>query len=137
MVKSLLIKHIEALYKTNNEVVLSLEDFFEDRDDKGSFAADFYENDFGAAQFYSAFKDLRSKNEVQDVLIQVFDYDDPIEGPYGDTAIVITSLNESVLVDYMGEQCPTEIAELADTDELRTYLPETDDGMRVIALWWE
>ncbi len=70
-------------------------------------------------------------------MIEVYDYDDPYEGPYGEIAIIITMMNHEELSELFGEQFPNEICELDVNDSRYIYIPEIQEQMKVLALWWD
>src|SRR5688500_15349378 len=73
------------------EIVVSLEDFFTGNNDRGSIGANLGPNQPPIAEFYRALREIRAKPEVQDVLVRIYDYDDPTSWPYTDTVYIISS----------------------------------------------
>ncbi len=121
---------------SDHEVVVSLEDFFDGNDDPGSIGANLGDKHPSIAEFYRILKDIRSKSEVQDVLVRVCEYDDPDAWAYTDAAYIISSATTDQIREWVSALIPDEVV-----DEWMygkpDAAPEVQAGMTAYSLWWD
>ena len=66
--------------------VVGLEDFFDGNDDDGSIGCNLLENEHpGPEGFYTVLKAIRSRPEVQDILVEVYEVEDG-QWPFSESA---------------------------------------------------
>jgi hypothetical protein len=73
-------------------IVVSLEDFFVGNDDRGSIGCNLGPEQPPIAEFYRILREIRSRANVQDVLVRIYDDDDdPSSWAYTDTVYLVSS----------------------------------------------
>jgi hypothetical protein len=87
--------------------VVSLEDFFEENNQPGSIAVNL-DSHPGINFFYSSLKKIRDRNDVQDVLVNIYDLSDivfnPEAGwPYSENIHILTSAPELEVQNWAEE----------------------------------
>ena len=87
-----LIAKIEAQNPSGElqEIVVSLEDFFTGNNDTGSIGVNLGPDQPPITKFHRVLREIRARPNVQDVLVRIYDYDDPTSWPYTDTVYIIT-----------------------------------------------
>jgi hypothetical protein len=111
--------------------VVSLEDFFEGNSQQNSIAVNLDEHP-GLEFFYTRLKEIRSRSDVQDILVNIYDLSDIIFSsengwPYSENVHILTSAPKStvekwaeeLLSDGAGEGWPygkSSVAREADKD---------------------
>ncbi|MDX2007253.1 MAG: hypothetical protein SFU83_18590 [Meiothermus sp.] len=70
--------------------LLTLEEFFEGNNDYGSIGCNLPDQP-SPQEFYQLFRQIRSREVVQNVLVQVHSQDDPDLWPFCDTTFLVTS----------------------------------------------
>lgn len=134
-----LIAKIEAQRGTSMldvELVVSLEDFFTGNDDLGSIGCNLGDEQPSIQEFFETLKRIRSKPQVQDVLIRICDYDDPESWPYSDTVYIIASVPLEEVRDWVVS---------LNSDEVHAEwmygkpdaAPEPKKGMTPYSMWWD
>lgn len=137
--KEKLLEKIEQLggMKSNIDILVSIEDFFEGNNLDGSFAANACDIDFDINEFYSAFKKIKSMYNVQDVWIMITDIDE--EWPYSDTALIAisTDINIEDISNLFGKGFPSEIREVDLENEKSIRVPNLKADYKLLCLWWD
>lgn len=118
------------LNKIDNDEQISIEDFFEGNYVQGSFAANACTNEIDVEEFYKIFKDIKTKENVKELYIEICDVGVEEEWPYSDTAFIVTSANEEEINNWFGDAYPSEINE-------HVSLKELEDGYKLYCLWWD
>jgi len=59
------------------EIAVSLEDFFTGNNDAGSIGVNLGPDQPPIAEFHRVLREIRAKPNVQDVLVRIYNYDDP------------------------------------------------------------
>lgn len=118
------------LNKIDNDQKIYIEDFFEGNHVQGSFAANACSDEIDVEEFYKIFKDIKNKENVKELYIEICDVDIEEEWPYSDTAFIVTSANEEEINNWFGDVCPSEINE-------HVSLKELEDGYKLYCLWWD
>jgi hypothetical protein len=117
--------------------LVSLEEFFEGNDDYGSIGYNFYPDQPSPSEFYELFKQIRSRPEVANVLVEVCQHEMSDEWPSTDTVWIITSASIDTLVTWLGERFRAD--EIFDgwTDHVRREAYQIEPGMKAIGIWWD
>lgn len=118
------------------EIVVSLEDFFTGNDDRGSIGCNLGEKQPAIAEFYQMLRDIRSKPNVQDVLVRIYDYDDPTSWPYTDTVYIVSSASHEEVKKWVAPLLPDEV----HTEWMYgkpPAAPEVKSGMTPYSVWWD
>jgi len=145
-----LIEKITAQYDADDrsEVfpVVGLDEFFDGNWDVSSVAPNIVGYGHpGLAAFYRVLKEIRSKPNVQDVLmaIQECPYADEVYDadlwPTSDTIYVLTSATKEELAQWAAPLKFNEIGEgwSCGTGIKPASAPDLKEGMQVLALWWD
>lgn len=114
---------------------VSLEDFFKGNDHVGSIGCNLSEHP-GVDRFYRAFERIRSRSDVQDVLVEIKDLVDEHSWPFTDTIFVLTSMDQLELEKLVAELNPDEVGQFPQT-AIPTDLPVLKNGMKVLGVWWD
>ena len=145
-----LIAKIMAQYDTDDrpEVlpVVGIDEFFDGNEDQYSIAPNIVGYGHpGLLEFRRVLNDIRSKPNVQDVLIAIHETpyaDDPEDAeiwPDSDTVYVLTSATPEELASWAS---PLKFNEVGEDWSCRTGIkpsaaPNLESGMRVLTLWWD
>jgi hypothetical protein len=118
------------------EIVVSLEDFFTGNDDRGSIGPNLGEKQLPIAEFYRRLREIRSKPNVQDVLVRIYEYDDPTSWPYTDTVYIISSAPLEEVKKWVSPLLPDEV----NSEWMYgkpPAAPEVKSGMIPYSVWWD
>lgn len=121
---------------SEGEVVVSLDDFFTGNDDLGSIGCNLGDEQPAISEFYRVLKVVRSKSEVQDVLVRIYQYDDPLSWPYTDTVYIITSAPAKKVEEWVAPLKPDEIYPQWMYGK-PAAAPEPESGMTAYSVWWD
>jgi hypothetical protein len=93
----------QGLPENNTIIIVSIENFFKEAPLNGyNFAAN---ANFGDTEFYRLFNKIKRKESVQDVWIEIHDYDpDEDEYPYAETCYISTIAKEEDLWKWFGDR---------------------------------
>lgn len=137
MDKESLIKMIKERSKLNEDVLVSIDEFFENRDYRWSFASNVCSESIDSMSFYILFKELSTNKDVKDIKILIEEIDDCGEGPYADTLYLITKMSETKIIEYFGEIAPNEITVVEKSEEISRCLERAKGEFKVLCLWWD
>lgn len=116
--------------------VLSLEDFFEGNTELSSIGCNLLEHP-GIETFYSVLKDIRSRDDVQDVLIEISEIDVKYsDWIFSESLYVLTSANKDEVHEWLKPLQPDETYE-GWSGGKPSAAPEPKEGMKVIGAWWD
>lgn len=119
-----------------HETVVSLEDFFTGNDDRGSIGCNLGEQQPAIGEFYRKLREIRSRPNVQDVLVRIYEYDDPTSWPFTDTVYIISSAPLREVKDWVAPLLPDEVyAEWMYGKP--PAAPEPKPGMIPYSVWWD
>ncbi len=126
--------------------VVGIDEFFDGNWDVSSVAPNIVGYGHpGLSAFYRVLKEIRSKPNVQDVLMAIQEcpfadeaYDADL-WPTSDTIYVLTSATKEELAQWAASLKFNEIGEgwSCGTGINPASAPDLKDGMRVLALWWD
>jgi hypothetical protein len=118
--------------------VVPLDLFFEGNRDVGSIGCNLSPHP-GVAHFHNVLTRLRSRPEVQDVLVEVDELGDADTWPYSGAVYVLTSLPAADIASSVAALGPEDpIDGPADMPKQTVVgLPQLREGMRVVMLWWD
>ena len=118
------------------EIVVSLEDFFTGNNDPGSIGCNLGAEQPPIAEFYRVLREIRAKPNVQDVLVRIYDYDDPTSWPYTDTIYIISSETLEKIKEWIKPLLPDEVH--ADWMYGKPVAaPEAKPDMTAYSVWWD
>ena len=133
-----LLAKIEKQSASSNgiEIVVSLEDFFNGNDDLGSIGCNLGNEQPLVAEFYRVLKNIRSRPEVQDVLVRICDYSDPTSWPFSDAVHIITTAGHETVNAWVASLKPDEVyAEWMYGKPAAA--PVLNSGMTPYSVWWD
>jgi hypothetical protein len=133
--KDKLFEKIESLGYPGNEILVTLEDFFEGNDDYGSIGVNLYPNQPSPSEFYSKFKEIRQLDSVDNIYVRIADTEDG-DWAYTDAVYIVTTLSIPDLQKLLTDLQPDEIYEgwMYDTP---VNAPITPIGFQVLSVWWD
>ena len=119
------------------EIVVSLEDFFNGNNDLSSIGANLADEQPSIEKFYSHLKDIRSRTDVQDVLVRIYDApDENNEWASTDTVYLLTSLSKDEAARLFSPLKPTEIHEGWMYGHPKGS-PALKNGIKPFSIWWD
>jgi hypothetical protein len=121
--------------RSEEHVVLTIEEFFEGNEDDGSIGCNLSDPPTRET-FRNVLLSIRARPDVQDVLMCVSE-DMGDEWPFVDRVFIMTSASEE---DVAGWLAPLQADEpyLLDAWQASTdFLPELRGSMRVVVGWWD
>ena len=120
--------------------VVSLEDFFTGNDDEGSIGCNLSEHP-GLPVFFEILKNIRKRENVQDVLIEITDIDNLVESSdlwaFSDRIYIITSVSRDEVASWVEPLMPDEVKEGWAYDKPPVPAPEIFENYNVYAVWWD
>ncbi|WP_252249480.1 hypothetical protein [Clostridium sp. VAP23] len=120
----------------NQLPIVSLELFFEGNDDIGSIGCNILEHP-GTEKIYSILKEVRNKSNVQDVLIEILEYDEGDDvWPFSERVYILTDAEEDEVMKWVEDLDISGISE-GDIYGQSKAAPKLSDGYRVYSLWWD
>ncbi len=118
------------------EVVVTLEDFFLGNTDRGSIGCNLGADQPEISEFYDVLLEIRSKPEVQDVLVRIYEYDDPSSWPFTDTVYILTSARMQQVREWVAPLKPDEVyAEWMYGAPPKA--PRLASNMIPYSVWWD
>src|SRR5258708_13372689 len=114
---------------------VTLEEFFEGNDDSGSIGCNLVTTP-SPAEFYRILKEIRSRSDVQDVLVEIRDMEDT-EGiwPFSATVFVLTHATPHDPTQWLNPLSPDEVGQFPPA-HVRKDLPAPNPCMNVFGACW-
>jgi len=126
----------EQGFDGNGRPIVSLEEFFEGNDDPASIGCNLSPHP-GVATFYSVLREIRHREDVQDVFVAITDDMGDDEWPFSATVYVITRASARDVQRWAARLEP-------DADIGEGYFPAPParapallPDHRVVTLWWD
>jgi hypothetical protein len=116
--------------------IVPLDAFFDGNEDAASIGCNLSEHP-GMETFYRVLRDVRARNEVQDVLVgiqEVMEGDD--EWPFSDVVFILTSASSADIARWLEPLQPDEIIDGWGGDKA-SAAPDPVPGMSVFRAWWD
>ncbi|WP_298338399.1 hypothetical protein [uncultured Algibacter sp.] len=133
--KEKLVDKIYSIGYPKNEIVVSLEDFFDGNNDRASIGPNIHIDQPSPQEFYQYFSELKKSEKVDDILIRIQDVED-LDWPFTDTVYIISELSTEELKSKLTDLKPDEIY-----DEWMygkpINAPEIKDGFSIFSVWWD
>jgi hypothetical protein len=114
---------------------VSLEDFFEGNDDQGSIGCNLFLHP-GISKFYQTLAEIKSRSDVQDVLVEIRDLVDEHSWPFSDSVFVLTSMSVENLRKLMSKLKADEVGQFPAGSTPKD-LPLLETGMQILGAWWD
>lgn len=115
--------------------VVPLELFFEENSDAGSIACNLPDHP-GIPFFYETLKKIRTRPDVQDVLVEVYDVNGDGEWPFAERVYILTRGSRSDVFEWVRELQPDEVDDgwfFAKPEAA----PTVKSGYNVVSIWWD
>lgn len=119
----------------NRDILVSVEDFFEDNNVIGSFAANACTKNLDVHEFYEILKNIKTKENVQDIWIVICDIDE--EWPYSDTIYISTTASGDDIYEWFGDGFPSEVWEVNSKENILTEIPQLRTEFKLFGVWWD
>jgi hypothetical protein len=114
---------------------VTIEDFFEGNDDLGSIGCNLLPHP-GVSKFYQTLAAIKSRDDVQDVLVEIADLVDENSWPFADKVFVLTSIPADSLQKLMADLQADEVGEFPPIS-VPSDLPPLKKGMQILGAWWD
>lgn len=118
-----------------NEIVVSLEDFFNGNNDRASIGPNIHIDQPSPQEFYQKLSELKRSLKVEDVLIRIQDVEE-LDWPFSDTVYIITKFSKEELFKELIELKPDEIYEEWMYGK-PINAPEIKKGYSIFSIWWD
>lgn len=120
------------------EPVVSLEDFFTGNEDFGSIGCNLTPT-LGPQMFCEQLRAIRSRPDVQDVLVEIRDINendpDPFMWPFSDQIYILTSASHEEILKWLAPLQPDEV-EPAYIN-IRVQSIGLENGKEIYRAWWD
>jgi hypothetical protein len=131
-----LVAKIVAQGARAGDVVVSLEDLFNGNNDPGSIGCNLGADQPTMLQFFVLLRVIRDKQEVQDVLVRVCEFDSPASWPYSDTVYILTSAQLDEVQQWVSPLKPDEVHG-EWMYGAPPNAPELSTGIKPYSVWWD
>ena len=115
--------------------VVPLEAFFDGNDDQASLGCNIDPHP-GIARFHEILGQIRRRDDVQDVVVGIFEVDDDDVWPFSEAVYVLTSARAADVKKWVKELRPDEVTEGELFNEV-VGMPTIEAGNRIVQLWWD
>ncbi|MEM1337347.1 MAG: hypothetical protein AAF634_10345 [Bacteroidota bacterium] len=133
--KEKLIEKIYALGYPENEIAVSLEDFFDGNNDAASIGPNIHTDPPSPQEFYQQLSELKKSEKVDEILIRIQDVED-LDWPFTDTVYIVSKLSMEELKLTLTALQPDEIYEEWMYGK-PINVPEIKDGFSIYSVWWD
>ncbi len=133
--KDKLFEKIESLGYPENEILVTLDDFFEGNNDSASIGVNIYPHQPPPSYFYSKFKEISQLDSVDNIYVRIADTEDG-NWAYTDVVYIITTLAKVDLQQLLTDLQPDEIYEDWMYDK-PINAPELTNNFKVYSIWWD
>src|SRR5262249_23458450 len=104
-------------------------------DDLGSIGCNLSSHP-GIGKFYRTLSEIKSRADVQDVLVEIRDLVDEHSWPFSDTVFILTSMGAGNLQSLISQLDPNEVGPFPAESTPRD-LPPLAAGMQILGAWWD
>lgn len=133
--KEKLVEKIYSIGYPENEIVVSLEDFFDGNNDRASIRPNIHIDQPSPQEFYQKLSELKKSEKVEDILIRIQDVED-LDWPFTDTVYIISELTMEELKAKLTDLKPDEIyEEWMYGKPINT--PEIKSEFSIFSVWWD
>lgn len=116
--------------------IVTLEDFFEGNDDIGAIGCNLFEHP-GIQTFYEILKDIRAKDSVQDVFIEIYELpEDDDLWPFSERVYILSNSSIDEITEWIKELEPSAVDE-GWMFGIPEVAPKLKDGYNVYSIWWD
>jgi hypothetical protein len=136
LTKNDILNTIQDLGFPDNEVAISLDDFFDNPNCVDAIGVNIYPDPPTTESFYQTFKELIHSKKADKIFVRISDADDPENWFFSDTIYVIGNLTLDELKTSIKELRPDEIYE----EWINGKPGNIDDiqpGKKIYSIWWD
>ena len=133
--KEKLVEKIYSIGYPDNEIVVSLEDFFDGNNVRASIGPNIHIDQPSPQEFYQKLAELKKSEKVEDILIRIQDVED-LDWPFTDTVYIISELAMEELKAKLTDLKPDEIYEEWMYGK-PINAPEIKNGFSIFSVWWD
>jgi len=134
------IQVLESKCTREKEILISLDDYFRGNDENHCIILANTSVNLSSKEFEKFLRDLKRKDNVMEVFIRFYDYEDAIDYEdawiNSDTVFVITSVDIRKVKSWFQELEPSSVNEETCLNEF-VNLPYIPEGYRIINVWWD
>lgn len=134
------IRKVEDSNPKGKEILISVDDYFDGNDENCCNILANTCNLVSAKEFESFLNNLKKKNNVYDIFIRFYDYEDAIDFDdswvNSDTIFVVTSAKENDVKEWFEYYSPSEVRKQTELGEFAN-LPSVPIGYDLISVWWD
>jgi hypothetical protein len=131
-----LIAKITAQQLRPGDIVVTLEDFFVGNADRGSIGCNLGKSQPAISTFYEVLSAIRAREDVQDVLVRICEFNEPGRWPYGDTIYILTSASLDDVQNWVRPLRPDEVnPEWMYGPPPKA--PALEPQMKPYSVWWD
>ena len=135
--KADILKEIKETGFPDNEVAISLDDFFDNENySDNCIGVNIYPDPPTPEKFYKIFKELIANKKADRIFVRISDIDEPEEWFYSDTVYVIGSLTLEELKNSIETLYPDEIYETFMYGK-PANIADLDSGQKAYSIWWD
>jgi hypothetical protein len=121
---------------TSAPLAVSLDEFFTGNDDYASIGCNLMRHP-GPERFYEVLRELRNQEGVQDIFVQLHQYEGEQFWPFSEIVHVITTLGPETVKEWTEELQPDDVNYGPFNGRMPVGLPEARPGHRIVTLWWD
>lgn len=135
--KADILKKIKDIGFPDNEVAISMDDFFDNENySDNCIGVNIYPDPPTPEKFYEVFKELIATGKADRIFVRISDIDEPEEWFYSDTVYVIGSLTLEELMNSIQTLCPDELYENFLYGK-PANIEDLDIGQKAYSIWWD
>ena len=118
--------------------VVSLENFFEGNDDYGSIGCNLSADEHPGPQgFYEILRAIRQREDVQDVLVEIHEWEEDEEAwPFSERIYILTTATPNDVAQWVACLHPDDVSEGYAFGK-PPFAPISEPGQRVFSVWWD
>lgn len=133
--KEKLVEKINSLGYPDNEIVVSLKDFFDGNNDRASIGPNIHVDQPSPQEFYKKLTELENSEMVERILVRIQDVED-LDWPFTDTVYVISKLSLEEIKSKLTDLQPDEIHEEWMYGK-PINAPDLKNGYKIYSVWWD
>ena len=135
--KADILKEINDVCFAENEVAISIDDFFGNENYSDScIGVNIYPDPPAPEKFYEVLKELITSKKADRIFVRITDIEDPEEWFFSDTVYIIGSLTLEDLKKSIEILCPDEIYEEFMYGK-PVNISDIDSRQKIYSVWWD
>ena len=118
--------------------------FFQGNDDPGSIGCNIPDDEYpGIGKFYEVLKSIQIRNDVQAVLVRIYEVEDGM-WPFSDEVYILTSASLEEVKSWVADLFPAEVYGDSERNDGKDWEsvkplsgPDLLPGMNAFYVWWD